>query len=157
MPSSSSRGSLPFEPRSKKKKKQSQKTDSSPQPTQKASKAVKDPDSPSLQAIPEVVSRRMVRRMALFCGIPSGLGMSSFVVSYLIVSKGWFELPTYAVLAVSLGLFGLGVLGLSYGIFSTSWEEDRIGGWWGWQEFTLNFGRTINAWRSERQKNREGS
>ncbi|MGK7945864.1 MAG: PAM68 family protein [Microcystaceae cyanobacterium] len=155
MPSSSSRGSLPFEPRSKKNKKRSQTAESSPQPTNQASQAVKDPDSASLQAIPEVVSRRMVKRMALFCGIPSALGMSSFVISYLIVSRGWFDLPTYVVLAVSFGLFGLGVLGLSYGIFSTSWEEDRVGGWWGWQEFTLNLGRTVNAWRSERQKARE--
>ncbi|MGK7931588.1 MAG: PAM68 family protein [Microcystaceae cyanobacterium] len=155
MPSSPSRGSLPFEPRSKKNKKRSQKANSSPEPTQKPAQVIKDPDSPSLQAIPEVVSRRMIRRMALFCGFPSALGMSSFVIAYIIVSKGWFELPTYVVLAVSLGLFGLGVLGLSYGIFSTSWEEDRVGGWWGWQEFTLNFGRTISAWRSERQKARE--
>lgn len=155
MPSTSSRGSLPFEPRSQKKKKPPKTAASSVNATKKAASSSHDPNSPSLQAIPESVSRRMVRRMALFSGIPSGLGMSSFVIAYFIVSKGWFDLPTYVVLAVSLGLFGLGVLGLSYGIFSTSWDEDRVGGWWGWQEFTLNLSRTVEAWRNERKKTRE--
>jgi hypothetical protein len=94
----------------------------------------------------------MVRRMALFSGIPTALGMSSFVVAYWIVSHGWFELPTSAVLLVSLGFFGLGVLGLSYGLFSTSWDEQHPGSWWGWQEFKQNFGRTVSGWRSAKKE-----
>lgn len=103
-------------------------------------------------AVPEVVSRRMVRRMAFFCGIPSAVGMSTFFVSYEIVINGWFKLPTAAVLLVSLGFFGLGVLGLTYGVLSASWDEDRLGGWLGWGEFTTNLGRMTEAWRSSRQK-----
>ncbi|MDW8463816.1 MAG: PAM68 family protein [Geminocystis sp.] len=61
-------------------------------------------------------------------------------------------MPNTAVLLVTLGLFGLGVLGLSYGIFSASWDEDRVGSWWGWSEFKLNFGRFVSAWREHRQK-----
>lgn len=151
MPSPSPKGSLPFEPRKKKKTPREKIPSSSIQTPKKLS----DPNSPSLSVIPDAVSQRMVRRMALFCGLPSALGMSSFVIAYLVVSKGWFELPTYVVLGVSLGLLGLGVLGLSYGIFSTSWDEERVGGWWGWQEFKVNLGRTIEAWRSERQKAKE--
>ena len=98
--------------------------------------------------IPEVVSQRMVKRMALFSGIPTGLGMASFVGFYWIVSHGWLEIPTYVVFAVSLLFFGIGVLGLSYGIFSTSWEEESPGSWWGWQEFKINFGRTVTGWRA---------
>ncbi len=103
-------------------------------------------------AIPEIVSKRMVRRIALFCGIPSGLGMLTFIVSYIVVSQHYFKLPSVVVFLVSLGFFGLGVLGLSYGALSASWDEDRLGSWLGWSEFRTNFGRTTASWREARQK-----
>lgn len=108
--------------------------------------------SASPSSIPEVVSRRMVRRIALFSGIPSGLGMLTFVISYVVVSQHYFKLPSVVVLLVSLGFFGLGVLGLSYGALSASWDEDRVGNWFGWSEFRTNFGRTIASWQEARQK-----
>lgn len=152
MPNDSSRSSLPFEPRQKKKKKQkaSPETDNTPVQTTKTPK--KRPNDSSLRAIPKSVSERMIKRMAIFSGIPTALGMSSFFVFYWVVSHDLLDIPTAAVGAVSLGLFGLGVLGLSYGIFSTSWDENTLGSWWGWQEFTLNLGRTIEAWRNARQE-----
>jgi hypothetical protein len=102
--------------------------------------------------IPEVVSKRMVRRIALFSGIPSSLGMLTFVISYIVVSQHYFKLPPVVVFLVSLGFFGLGVLGLSYGALSASWDEDRVGTWLGWSEFRTNFGRMIASWREARQK-----
>lgn len=142
--SPSERQRLPFEPRQKKKKT----TKRDPIPAQKAAR----PPRPAPAGIPDSVSKRMVRRMALFSGIPTALGMSSFVIAYWIVSHEWFELPTSAVLLVSLGFFGLGVLGLSYGLFSTSWDEQHPGSWWGWQEFKQNFGRTVSGWRSAKKE-----
>lgn len=103
-------------------------------------------------AIPDVVSKRMAKRMALFCGVPSFLAIATFVVSYYIVSQHLMDLPTSAVLLVSLGFFGLGVLGLSYGLFSASWEEDQSGSLLGVSEFRTNLGRTISAWRSQRSQ-----
>jgi hypothetical protein len=103
-------------------------------------------------AIPEVVSKRMVRRIALFSGIPSLMGMLTFVISYIVVSQHYLKLPSVVVLLVSLGFFGLGVLGLSYGALSASWDEDRVGTWLGWSEFKVNFERTIASWREARQK-----
>ena len=90
--------------------------------------------------------------MAIFSGIPTAMGISSFIIFYLIVSQEWFEIPNTAVLLVSMGLFGLGVLGLSYGILSTSWDEYTTGSLWGWEQFTVNFGRVTSAWRNSRQK-----
>lgn len=153
MADNSSRNSIPFEPRQKKKKKQKK----APETTTSSVKATETPkkkssNDASLSVIPDSVSKRMIKRMAIFSGIPTGLGMSSFFVFYWIVSHDWLDIPTAAVGAVSLGLFGLGVLGLSYGIFSSSWDEHRAGGWWGWQEFTQNLGRTIQALRSARQE-----
>jgi hypothetical protein len=106
--------------------------------------------------IPEAVSRRMIKRMAFFSGIPSALGMSTFVISYIIVSQHLFDLPTYAVLLVSLGFFGLGVLGLSYGALSASWEEDSEGSTLGVEQFQLNWGRMTEAWRENSEKAKSG-
>ncbi len=153
MPFSSNRDSLPFEPK-KNKKITKKPTDNS---LEKA-KNISNNDSQgkkqrsSLKEIPEVVSQRMIRRMAIFSGIPTGMGILSFFVFYVVVNQEWFKVPNTAVLLVSMGLFGLGVLGLSYGILSTSWDEERVGTWWGWSDFTINFGRFTSAWRNARQE-----
>jgi len=93
----------------------------------------------------------MVRRMAVFCGVPTFLGLSTFPVSYLVVRQDWFNLPVGAVLVTTLSLFGLGVVGLSYGVISASWEEES-GSMLGWPEFKLNFGRMREAWRMQREQ-----
>ncbi len=140
---------LPFEP---KRKRSSKKTAQANQPTAKAIKATgqPSPENPPSTAIPEVVSRRMVRRIAIFSGTPTALGVASFFVSYYVVSKGLFKLPNTAVLLVSLGCFGLGVLGLSYGVLSASWDEEVIGSWWGGPEFSINIQRLWMAWKESR-------
>lgn len=100
-------------------------------------------------AIPEVVSRRMLRRMVIFSGMPTCLGVSIFFVSYFLLINEVVELPSYFVLLATLGCFGLGVLGLSYGALSASWDEDRLGHWFGLGEFKVNFGRLTGAWGSK--------
>lgn len=131
---------LPFEPQPFKGKKKAQPPKPpTPVPSKKS------------MGIPEVVNRRLVRRAALFSGIPTGLGILTFIVSYIIVSQKWLELPNTAVVLVSMLFFGLGVLGLSYGAISASWDEERVGTWWGWQEFTRNFGILWEAWQAQRQ------
>jgi UDP-N-acetylmuramyl pentapeptide phosphotransferase/UDP-N-acetylglucosamine-1-phosphate transferase len=154
MPSPTNRDSLPFEPKSKTKNKNPQNPAKSAekQTTPSALKSKNKKQNSSLREIPEVVSKRMVRRMALFSGVPTGLGIFSFFVFYAVVSQEWFKVPNTAVLLVSMGLFGLGVLGLSYGILSTSWDEHRVGTWWGWSDFTVNFGRLTSAWKNAKQK-----
>lgn len=150
MSSKNKRGRMPFEPRQNKKKK----LNKAAAPTQAASAKPKQADRSNTAAIPDVVSKRMARRMAVFCGIPTAMGMSSFFVFYWILSHQWLELPPYLVLFVTLSLFGLGFLGLSYGIFSASWDENKAGSWWGLEEFKLNWGRmgdSIASWRASRK------
>lgn len=156
MPSPSERKPLPFEPKKNKEKvsKKPPTTGNNEPKNQPVATKNKKQDA-SLRSIPEEVSRRMVRRMAIFSGIPTGLGISSFFIFYLIVSQDWFKVPNTAVLLVSFGLFGLGVLGLSYGILSTSWDEGRVGSWWGAEEFSTNFGRMTSAWRQARREARK--
>ena len=149
MSSESPKERLPFEPAKKTKKKP--KTTPEAQVTV-AEETKKPSTSKAAMAIPDVVSKRMIRRMGLFCGIPTAAGISTFIASYLVVSKGWFPLPNSAVVLLSMGFFGLGVLGLSYGVLSASWEEENPGSKLGWEEFTTNFGRMRAAWRSQQPK-----
>jgi len=100
--------------------------------------------------IPPEVNKRMVRRAAWFCGIPTSLGFGTFIVSYAIAVNHWVELPNSAVVLVSMGFMGLGVLGLSYGALSASWDENRDGNWWGWQEFKQNFGYVTADWKQKK-------
>lgn len=118
-----------------------------PKPTEK-----RTPLTQEDRAIPQDVSVRMVRRMAAFSGIPTTLGILTFVASYGIVSFTEFKLPNIAVVLTSMGCFGLGVLGLSYGVLSASWDEGRPGSLLGWEEFTANFSKLTNAWRSVKNK-----
>jgi Photosynthesis affected mutant 68 len=107
---------------------------------------------PSASPIPEVVNRRMVSRAAKFCGVPTACALLTFVVSYAAIANDFFKPPTVAVLLVSLGFFGLGVLGLSYGPLSASWDEERLGHWLGWDEFKLNFGRLQDSWKAAKDE-----
>lgn len=149
MSSESKRGRLPFEPRQNKKKKPKQEPTVVEPVTEKPKKA-KSKSEASLGAIPTAVSKRMARRMALFCTFPTALGMLSFVFFYWVRTNNILELPSFIVLIVSLSFFGIGMLGLSYGIFSASWDENRVGSWLGIEEFKINLQQTISAWRNSR-------
>ena len=61
-------------------------------------------------------------------------------------------LPTYAVLLVSLGWFGLGVLGVSYGVMSASWDEESSGSALGVAELRTNWSRMSSAWQETREQ-----
>lgn len=142
---------LPFQPKSKKSQKKTPKA--SPPPVNSAPKEPKS-SSPKKKAglgIPEVVSNRMATRMAVCCGVPSLMGLLTFPLCYVIVKQELFELPNVAVVLVSMGFFGLGVVGLSYGVISASWEEELPGSFLGWSEFRLNFGRVIESWQTRKQ------
>jgi len=171
---SNSSDRLPFEPTQKKKstktpsqpavekgnkkpKREKKPSVSTPAKAEKAEKSSvrKEKSSRSSRdsgTIPEAVSKRMARRMAFFCGIPSTLGMLTLIASYFLLIKAGIKLPNVAVVLVSMGFLGLGVLGLSYGLISASWDEERVGTRIGWEEFNINFKRLSDAWKSARQK-----
>jgi hypothetical protein len=92
------------------------------------------------QTIPDYVANRMARRVAVATGIPSILGMSTFVASYLLVSKGVLDIPPGVTLVTSGGFFLLGLVGLSYGVLSASWEPGA-GSLLGLEQIGLNVSR----------------
>lgn len=75
------------------------------------------------RVIPDAVANRMARRIAIGTGIPTLLGMGVFIASYLLVSRSILDIPPALTLLGSGACFLLGVLGLSYGVLSASWEE----------------------------------
>jgi Photosynthesis affected mutant 68 len=155
MSAESERNNLPFEPKSKPKKaKAPANTQKTQQPVVKPEKKDnrKAPYTKEEMSIPKVVSDRMVKRVAAFSGIPTFLGIASLVVSYLLVTYAHIKLPPIAVLLVNMGLFGLGVLGITYGVLSASWDIEQPGTFFGFSEFTTNWGRMVEGWRATRQK-----
>ncbi|MBD2245778.1 PAM68 family protein [Nostoc sp. FACHB-888] len=145
---------LPFEPKKKRQKPAKTQSKLAAQPQESGKQADKKrPYTKEEMAIPQVVSQRMIRRVAGFCGVPTALGISALVVSYLLAMYFNIQLPPIAVLLVNMGLFGLGVLGITYGVLSASWDEERVGSLLGLGEFNTNWERMVEVWRETRQKN----
>jgi hypothetical protein len=97
----------------------------------------------------------MARRIAVATGIPSLLGMAVIVASYLLVSRGGISIPPVATLLGSGACFLLGLLGLSYGVISASWEEGP-GTVLGFEQMPLNVGRIRESVRAMRQGSGSG-
>ncbi|OUL18064.1 PAM68 family protein [Nostoc sp. 106C] len=149
----SERSRLPFEPNKKRQKPAKARSQPPAQSKESKGQTTKQPPfTKEEMAIPKVVSQRMIRRVAAFCGIPTALGITTLVVSYLLTIYTDIRLAPIAVLLVNMGFFGLGVLGITYGVLSASWEEDRVGNWLGLGEFGTNWGRMVEVWRETRQK-----
>ena len=149
----SERSRLPFEPKTKSQKPAKAKSQPPAKSKESGGKTTKQPPyTKEEMAIPKVVSQRMIRRVAAFCGIPTALGISTLIASYLLTIYTDIRLPPIAVLLVNMALFGLGVLGITYGVLSASWDEDRVGNWLGLAEFGTNWGRMVDVWRETRQK-----
>jgi hypothetical protein len=102
------------------------------------------------QAIPDAVANRMMRRIAFATGLPTLLGMGVFVGSYLLVSRHWLAIPPSATLLASGACFLLGLVGLSYGVLSASWEVEP-GSLLGQEQIPVNISRVRDSLRALRQ------
>jgi hypothetical protein len=157
MSAESERNNLPFEPKTKRQKPAKAKAQPSAKPEPpilkegKVKAGTNPPYTKEEMAIPKVISDRMIKRVACFSGVPTFLGITTLVASYLLVAFADIKLPPIAVLLLNMGFFGLGVLGITYGVLSTSWDIDRPGTLFGWGEFTTNWGRMVEGWRTTRQ------
>jgi Photosynthesis affected mutant 68 len=89
-------------------------------------------------AIPEKVAMRMGQRMLSFVGFPLFLGMGSFVVFWYMATYQNMEFEPVTVAASTIGLLAIGLFGITYSIFSTSWDEDREGDILGIEEAKRN-------------------
>ena len=100
--------------------------------------------------IPKYVADRMAKRIFFTAGIPTVMGMSVFVVSYVIVTKNIAEIPPSSTIAISALFFLLGLGGLSFGILSASWDKEP-GSFFGIENIPLNIERAKAAFRPASQ------
>ena len=92
----------------------------------------------------------MARRIFFTAGIPTVMGMSVFVVSYIIVTKNIAEIPPSSTIAISALFFLLGLGGLSFGILSASWDKEP-GSFFGLENIAMNIERAKSAFKPASQ------
>ena len=102
--------------------------------------------------IPKYVANRMARRIAFTTGIPTLSGMGVFIGSYFLISKGIAEISPTVTLVSSAMCFLVGLLGLSYGILSASWDF-KAGSFLGFENIKPNINRMKDAFKSTNKDN----
>ena len=100
--------------------------------------------------IPKYVANRMARRIAFTTGIPTVSGMGVFIGSYFLISKGIAEISPTVTLVSSAMCFLVGLLGLSYGILSASWDFNP-GSFLGIENIKPNINRMKDAFKSSKK------
>ena len=106
--------------------------------------------------IPKYVADRMARRIFFTAGIPTIMGMSVFVISYIIVTRNIAEIPPSSTIAISALFFLLGLAGLSFGILSASWDKEP-GSFFGIENIPMNIQRARAAFKPATQNFEENS
>ncbi|KAK4748393.1 hypothetical protein SAY87_014979 [Trapa incisa] len=96
-------------------------------------------EDPSAGVIPEVVTNRMMNRMAFSVGIPLSIGLLFFPLFYYLKVGLKIDVPNWVPFIVSFFFFGSALLGVSYGIVSSSWDPMREGSLLGWNEAKKNW------------------
>ncbi len=132
------RNALPFEPKAK--------------GSGKGSKLASG--APRQEAIPSYVANRMARRVAVFAGLPSIAGMGVFVGSYFVVTRGIADIAPGLTLTGSGLFFLLGLVGLSVGVLTASWDPEP-GSLLGFENFKPNVQRMKESIRAQKQQQKE--
>ena len=100
--------------------------------------------------IPSYVANRMARRIAFTTGVPTLSGMGVFIGSYLLISKGIADISPTVTLVSSALCFLVGLLGLSYGILSASWDINT-GSFLGFENIKPNINRMKDAFKTNQK------
>jgi len=94
----------------------------------------------SAAAIPERVAQRMGKRMVPFVGIPLFGSFASFIGFWYLATYKDMEFQPAVVATTSFVFLAVGLLGITYSVLSSSWDEDREGSGFGADEFQKNIG-----------------
>jgi hypothetical protein len=103
----------------------------------------------SVGAVPELVANRMIGRIVSFLGVPVFLGMSIFVGSVVAAKKFDTVVPPYLIAYATQVPFIIGLIGISYAILSSSWDEQE-GSMLGFNEFKINLQRIKDGFDREK-------
>jgi hypothetical protein len=93
---------------------------------------------PNAAVIPEKVAQRMGKRMLPFVGIPLFGVMGTFVTFWYLATYKNYEFQPALVAFSTIGILGLGLLGITYSVMSASWDVEEEGSALGWEEFQKN-------------------
>ena len=107
-------------------------------------------DTSKKEGIPSYVANRMARRIAFTTGIPTLSGMGVFIGSYFLISRGIAEISPTVTLVCSAICFLIGLLGLSYGILSASWDF-KPGSFFGIENIKPNINRMKDAFKTSQK------
>jgi Protein of unknown function (DUF3464). len=95
-------------------------------------------EEPNAAVIPEKVAQRMGKRMLPFVGIPLFGVMGAFVVFWYLATYKNYEFQPALVAFSTIGILGVGLLGITYSVMSASWDVEEEGSALGWDEFQKN-------------------
>ncbi|GAX82707.1 hypothetical protein CEUSTIGMA_g10133.t1 [Chlamydomonas eustigma] len=93
---------------------------------------------------PQVVVDRMFPRMVTCAALPVLTGLLLLVFFYFQKEAMGDDFPMWIVYVSQNLTFGGGLLGITYGIISTSWDPSREGSVLGWDEFRANLPVLLN-------------
>ncbi|KAF3447890.1 hypothetical protein FNV43_RR08597 [Rhamnella rubrinervis] len=128
------KGFGPSPKKTKKTKKQNEDSESEDE-----DEAEGEEDAEEEGVIPEIVTNRMISRMGFTVGIPLFVGLLFFPFFYYLKVGLKIDVPTWVPFIVSFIFFGTALLGVSYGIVSSSWDPLRKGSLLGWNEAKKNW------------------
>lgn len=97
------------------------------------------------------VNDRILKRILLFSGGPVFLGFLLYPLFYYIKVGLQIDLPIWVVYLVQVFTFGGGLLGITYGVLSSSWDPDRENSTFlGINEFKANLPIVLESIRNRR-------
>lgn len=106
---------------------------------------------PSVGAVPEMVADRMIGRIAAFFGVPVFGGLAIFVGAFFYSKQTDTVIQPNIIAYATQVPFVLGLLGITYGIMSASWEPESEGSALGIDEFKTNFARVKDGLKRTRE------
>ena len=98
-----------------------------------------EPLDPSAGVMPEVVSNRMLGRVIPFAALPIFLGALVFFGFYYANTQLELDLPPQIVATITQGLLLLSFAGITWGVMSTSLDEEVEGSFLGTEQVKKNF------------------
>lgn len=112
-----------------------------------------EPIDPSAGVMPQVVADRMMRRVAPFAGLPILFAMCSFAAFYYANTQLDMKLPPQVVAYTTQFCVLLSFAGITWGVMSTSWDEETEGSVLGAEQFSKN----LNIMRGGEEQRREAA
>jgi len=98
-------------------------------------------EQPDAGVIPEVVSNRMLGRILPFIAVPVVMGIGLFYFFIVLARQYEISVEPSLVAYATQAPFAVGLLGITYGVLSASWDPEIEGSALGVEEFKTNLGR----------------